>query len=127
MPKPLDVNKYPTHFMRILDRLKADPSKPVVLGDQTKSQAKGMQLSFVGFRNACEREHLHRSKTLYDEFGVPFDSPAQFPDLTAYITRVKPHEGTRDSWQLEIWHMDYTPEALAACAVLDKLEKDDAQ
>jgi hypothetical protein len=124
VPKPLDVNKYPAHFMRILDRLKADPSKPVVLGDQTKSQAKGMQLSFVGFRNACEREHLHRSRTLYDEYGEPFDSPAQFPDLTAYITRVREKDGV---FQLEIWHMDHTPEALAASAALDKLEKDDVQ
>jgi len=99
MGRPLNTKQYPGFFFDILNKLKDDPSKPVRLPCESKASMLKMQLNFLTFRKAAVKEGWNTGESIM-----------VFPDLNAYTTKQITDVDGRCI--LEIWHMDYTPEAL---------------
>jgi hypothetical protein len=102
MGRPTVTRKYPPHLLDVLDYLKADPTKPVILKYNVMSQARAFQMKFLSFRNAAVAEGWNIK---------PETDPFCFPDLNCYTTRVvdkKAHPIV-----VEVWHQAYMPENLS--------------
>jgi hypothetical protein len=116
MGRPKSTDRYPPQYIDILELLREDPKTPVKMLYNTRAAAKNEQLNFLAFKSAAEKESWHRDVevTLIPEH--PGDAKrtvltkAQFPELLAYVTRVRENE--HNHWVFEVWHMDYTPESL---------------
>lgn len=116
MTRPTVTRKYGTYMLDILDRLKADPTRPVVFRYPKQSSAKNAQLDFLCFRNAAVNEGMDRGRTTHvpgrfeGDAPTPVFHPAEYPDLNAYRTRVRKDEAG-EGYVLSIYHIDFSDEA----------------
>ena len=113
MGRPTTTQRYPLYFIDILNKLRDDPTKPVVMTLDSKASSLGFQLNFLSFRKAAVKEQWHCDHDVPDP-----DNPkrthlvyAKYPDLNAYTTKRYPVNDA-GQWVVEIWHMDYTAQAL---------------
>lgn len=118
MGLPSLARKYPEIFWSILDRLRENPTEPVVLQFSTRAAARKFQRQFTGFKNACAKEGYNapRSYILSDTPNDPKTIDPEYPDLNCYVTEMT--QKTENLFVVNALHHDYTDMALSVKASL---------